>query len=160
VANFDTTGYATPQAALADARKALAACPLAWRLPASSKLPAWNLYTSQGWGTPDTKTYVITASDKALDKYAECVKRASSRIYDVKGPNETPGTPWHVSLYGLEAPRDTTRANADLNKYQTDASIVWKPYLVSGSSEADKYGGRQGCPGSNFEWEPVFPKSG
>ena len=70
------------------------------------------------------------------------------------------GTNATLSLYGLEAPRDTTRANADLNKYQTDASIVWKPYLVSGSSEADKYGGRQGCPGSNFEWEPVFPKSG
>ena len=109
VANFDTTGYASPQAALADARKALAACSLAWRLPTTAKLLAWDLYASQGWGTPvppgtpDTKTYVITASDPALDKYAACVKAASPRIYDVKGPNEPPRTPWHVGLYGLEA---------------------------------------------------------
>ena len=162
MANFDTTGYASPQAALADARKALAACSLAWRLPTTAKLQAWDLYASQGWGTPvppgapDTKTYVITASDPALDKYAACVKAASpQRIYDVKGPNEPPRTPWHVGLYGLEAPRGATRAGADLKKYQTDATIVWRPYLVYGSSEADKYGGRQGCPGSNFKWSRV-----
>ena len=47
---------------------------------------------------------MITASDPALDKYAACVKAASpQRIYDVKGPNEPPRTPWHVGLYGLEA---------------------------------------------------------